>query len=91
MPLDRTTVDPAVMNGQPCIRGMRLTVRPVLEALTVYPDRDDQIREYPDLERTSARRWHGQHTTSTTKSLNRARREDFVRRLPVLSSDQRVR
>ena len=29
---DRITRDPAVMNGQPCIRGMRLTVRRVLEA-----------------------------------------------------------
>jgi hypothetical protein len=24
---DRITIDPAVMNGQPCIRGMRLTVK----------------------------------------------------------------
>ena len=31
--LDRITSDPAIMNGQPCIRGMRLTVRRVLEAL----------------------------------------------------------
>ena len=34
----RITTDPAVMNGQPCIRGMRLTVRRVLEALATYPD-----------------------------------------------------
>ena len=31
--LDRITSDPAVMNGQPCIRGMRLTVRRVLDTL----------------------------------------------------------
>ncbi|WP_417744997.1 DUF433 domain-containing protein [Rosistilla oblonga] len=31
--LDRITSDPSVMNGQPCIRGMRVTVRRVLEAL----------------------------------------------------------
>lgn len=48
--LDRITVDPAVMNGQPCIRGMRVTVRRVLEALAVYPDRKDLRREYPDLD-----------------------------------------
>ncbi len=30
---ERITSDPAIMNGQPCIRGMRLTVRRVLEAL----------------------------------------------------------
>jgi len=47
---DRITVDPKMMNGQPCIRGMRLTVRRVLEALTVYPKWDDLIAEYPELE-----------------------------------------
>jgi len=33
---ERITIDPTKMNGQPCIRGMRLTVRRVLEALAVY-------------------------------------------------------
>lgn len=47
---NRVTVDPAVMNGQPCIRGMRLTVRRVLEGLAVYPERADVRREYPELE-----------------------------------------
>lgn len=47
---DRITVDPETMNGQPCIRGMRLTVRRVIEALAVYPDWNDLIREYPELE-----------------------------------------
>ena len=47
---DRITTDPAVMNGQPCIRGMRLTVRRVLEALATYPDRQELSAEYPELE-----------------------------------------
>jgi uncharacterized protein (DUF433 family) len=47
---DRITSDPGVLNGQPCIRGQRLTVRRVLEALATYPDRDDLRREYPELE-----------------------------------------
>ena len=47
---DRITVDPAVMNGQPCIRGIRLTVRRVLEAMAVYPDRQELLAEYPELE-----------------------------------------
>ena len=33
MSFDRITFDPASLSGQPCIRGMRLTVRRVLEAL----------------------------------------------------------
>ncbi len=50
MTFDRITVDPGVMNGQPCIRDMRLTVRRVLAALAEYPDRDELQREYPELE-----------------------------------------
>jgi len=38
------------MNGEPCIRNLRLTVRRVLEALAVYPDRAELKREYPELE-----------------------------------------
>ena len=48
--LDRITSDPTRMNGGPCIRDLRLTVRRVLEALAVYPDRAELKREYPDLE-----------------------------------------
>jgi uncharacterized protein (DUF433 family) len=47
---NRITSNPAIMNGQPCIRGMRLTVRRVLEALATYPDRDQLRAEYPELE-----------------------------------------
>lgn len=48
--LDRITIDPEQMNGQPCIRGMRLTVKRVLEALSIYPDRAELFNEYPELE-----------------------------------------
>jgi uncharacterized protein (DUF433 family) len=47
---DRITWNPAQMNGQPCIRGMRLTVRRVVEAVALYPNRDDLFRNYPELE-----------------------------------------
>ena len=47
---DRITSDPAKLNGQPCIRGLRLTVRRVLEALATYPDRNELRAEYPELE-----------------------------------------
>ncbi|MCA9027026.1 MAG: DUF433 domain-containing protein [Planctomycetaceae bacterium] len=35
---DRTTRNPAVMQGQPCIRGLRITVRRVMEAMASYPE-----------------------------------------------------
>ena len=47
---DRITSIPEIVNGQPTIRGMRLTVRRVIEALAVYPNWDDLRREYPELE-----------------------------------------
>jgi uncharacterized protein (DUF433 family) len=50
MTFQRITCDPKRMNGQPCIRGLRLTVRRVVEAVATYPDRNDLKREYPELE-----------------------------------------
>ncbi len=47
--LDRITVDPAIMNGQPCIRGMRFTVRRVVEAAALHPDWRELKAEYPEL------------------------------------------
>jgi uncharacterized protein (DUF433 family) len=49
-PFARISVDPNRMNGQPCVRDLRLTVRRVLEALAIYPDREELLREYPELE-----------------------------------------
>jgi uncharacterized protein (DUF433 family) len=37
--LDRITTHPARLNGEPCIRDLRLTVGRVLKALALYPDR----------------------------------------------------
>jgi uncharacterized protein (DUF433 family) len=48
--LDRITTDPARLNGEPCIRNLRLTVRRVLQAIATYPDRNELKREYPELE-----------------------------------------
>ena len=50
MKLDRITVDPRRMNGQPTIRNLRLTVRRVIELLALYADRSELRHEYPELE-----------------------------------------
>lgn len=47
---DRITTNPTILHGQPCIRGMRLTVKRVLEAVALYPNRDELQQEYPELE-----------------------------------------
>jgi uncharacterized protein (DUF433 family) len=50
MKLDRISVNPDQMNGQPCIRGLRITVRRVIELLATYPDRAELFQEFPELE-----------------------------------------
>ena len=47
---DRITVEPGKCGGKPCIRGMRITVRRVLELMAAYPDRPTLLSEYPFLE-----------------------------------------
>ena len=48
---DRITVEPGNCGGKPCIRGMRITVRRVLEILAAtHGDREETFREYPFLE-----------------------------------------
>lgn len=50
MKLDRITSNPRRMNGQPCIRNLRLTVRRVVDLLATYPDREELFQEFPELE-----------------------------------------
>lgn len=52
---DRITVNPEIMNGQPCVRSMRLTVRRVVEAVALYPDWKELQSEYPELEKEDIR------------------------------------
>lgn len=53
--LDRITVNPEIMNGQPCIRNLRLTVRRVVEAVALYSNFEEIQSEYPELEKEDIR------------------------------------
>ena len=55
MHYQRITCDPRRMNGQPCIRQLRLTVRRVVAAVALYPDRQELRREFPELEEEDIR------------------------------------
>jgi uncharacterized protein (DUF433 family) len=55
MKLDRITTNPNRMNGQPCVRNLRLTVRRVIELLATYPDREELHQEFPELEEEDIR------------------------------------
>ena len=55
MNLDRITRNPNRMNGQPCIRNMRLTVQRVVSLVATYPDRQELFKEFPELEEEDIR------------------------------------
>jgi len=48
--LGRITVDPAVMGGKPCIRGMRVTVGTIVGLVAAGHSSDEILRLYPYLE-----------------------------------------
>lgn len=50
-PLTRITVDPQVMGGKPCIRGMRITVGTLVGLIACGKSIQDVLAEYPYLER----------------------------------------
>ncbi len=45
----RLARNPAVMNGQPCVRGTRIPVSRVLELIGQYPSREELFLDYPGL------------------------------------------
>ena len=51
----RITVDPAVMGGRPCIRGIRVTVATVLHLMAAGHGEDEILKQYPYLEREDLR------------------------------------
>lgn len=50
MNLDRITIDPLVMSGKPCIRGLRVTVANVLRQLASHRTPEEILGAYPYLE-----------------------------------------
>lgn len=48
--VERVTLDPAVMGGKPCIRGMRVTVGMIIGLLASKRSREEILRAYPYLE-----------------------------------------
>jgi uncharacterized protein (DUF433 family) len=49
-PLTRITVDPQVMGGKPCIRGMRVTVGTLVGLMASGRTEDEILKAYPYLE-----------------------------------------
>ena len=49
-PQNRITIDPAICNGKPTIRGLRITVQTVLEYLGAGESREEILQQFPMLE-----------------------------------------
>ncbi len=47
---NRITIDPAICNGKPTIRGMRITAQTVLEYLGAGESQEEILRQFPFLE-----------------------------------------
>ena len=47
---DRITINPKVLHGQPCIRGLRMPVYLVVGFVAAGMTTSEIIEEYPDLE-----------------------------------------
>jgi uncharacterized protein (DUF433 family) len=52
---ERITIDPAVMGGKPCIRGMRVTVGMIVEALGAGRTENEILADFPYLEKEDIR------------------------------------
>jgi uncharacterized protein (DUF433 family) len=50
MELSRITHNPEQCGGKPCIRGMRIRVRDILELYAAGMSSQDILADYPDLE-----------------------------------------
>ena len=51
----RITMDPEVMGGKPCIRGMRVTVGMIVEALAAGRTIEQLLADFPYLEELDIR------------------------------------
>ncbi len=48
--LERITMDPKVMGGKPCIRGLRVTVGTIVGLMAAGHTAEDILKAYPYLE-----------------------------------------
>ena len=51
MKFNRITINPAQMDGVPCLRGMRIPVATIVNMVAQNITRDEILRFYPDLEK----------------------------------------
>ena len=67
MTLNRITIDPEVMSGQPCIRGLRIPVPLILRSLASGKTIFQILKDYPELEEEDIRQALGFASWATSE------------------------
>lgn len=74
---ERITINPNILHGQPCIRGMRLPVHQILDILAAGKTPQDILSDYPYLENEDIKQaieyaaWLSREETIPTTSESR--------------------
>jgi uncharacterized protein (DUF433 family) len=86
--MNRITINPEQCGGQPCLRGMRIRVKDVLDMLAADAKPEEILADFPDLEAADieaclAYAAAGKPTAALTveelhRRVARANREDFI-------------
>jgi len=54
--LERITIDPEVMGGQPCVRGLRIPVSLIIKLIASGKKIAELLEDYPELEEEDIKR-----------------------------------
>ena len=84
--IDRITVDPTVCGGRPCIRGIRIRVKDVLDLLAAGATHDEILSDYPYLEPDDIRAVPGVRRATERPPCPPERVGAVPRRRPVAAS-----
>jgi uncharacterized protein (DUF433 family) len=80
---ERITVDPAVMGGRPCVRGLRVTVGTVVGLVATGRTNDEILALYPYLEADDIRAALEYATWRVDELERRSDAESRIRILPL--------
>ncbi len=60
--LERITTNPEIMEGQPCIRGLRIPVSVIIKLVAVGKTKKEILEHYPELEEEDIKQYFSLHT-----------------------------
>ena len=72
--MDRITIDPEVMGGQPCIRGLRIPVALIIKLIASGKKSKEILEDYPELEEEDIKQ-SLEYAASKYKELHKAQNQ----------------